>query len=336
MPMHFDLVDLRLFRHVVEAGSITHGAERAHLALAAASTRIRHMEAALGAPLLTRSRQGVTPTAAGRTLLQHARTILGQAERLREELAVYSGGLAGQIRVLSNTNALTEFLPEALSDFLSAHPQVSVDLEERLSDEIVGLVAEEVADIGIVAGTVDTGALETFPFRSDRFVVVVARGNALAERPSLGFAEVLEHDFVGLDRSSALQRFLADKASRIGRPLRLRVQLRGFEGVCRMVECGVGLGIVPETTARRAAKTMGIAVVDLTEPWATRDLTICVRALTELPPLARQLVEHLRSGSPASDAEAHRQSRAVADSPHAADDQAFIDAVSVRDPDGPE
>src|SRR4051794_20789149 len=134
--MRFDLSDLSLFRDIVEAGSITGGAERAHLALAAASTRIRNMEAALGAALLVRGRQGVTPTQAGRTLLQHARTILRQAERLREDLAAYAGGLAGQIRVLSNTNALTEFLPEALSSFLTAHPNVSVDLEERLSDEI--------------------------------------------------------------------------------------------------------------------------------------------------------------------------------------------------------
>src|SRR5687768_12196968 len=112
-PLRFDLADLSLFRHVVEAGSITHGAERANLALAAASTRIRQMEEAIGAALLVRSRQGVTPTQAGRTLLQHARTMLRQAERLREDLGAYAGGLAGQIRVLSNTNALTEFLPEA-------------------------------------------------------------------------------------------------------------------------------------------------------------------------------------------------------------------------------
>ena len=159
--MRFDLADLSLFRHVVEAGSITHGAERAHLALAAASTRIRNMEDVLGVPLLTRGRQGVTPTQAGRTLLQHARTILRQAERLHEDLGAYGGGFAGQIRVLSNTNALTEFLPEALSSFLAEHPSVSVDLEERLSDEIVGLIAEGVADLGVVAGTVDAGALET-------------------------------------------------------------------------------------------------------------------------------------------------------------------------------
>ena len=182
--MQFDLTDLRLFRHVVEAGSITHGAERAHLALAAASTRIRNMERSLGTPLLVRSRQGVVTTPAGRTLLQHARTLLSQAERLREDLGTYTGGLTGQIRILSNTNALTEFLPEALSAFLAEHPQVTIDLEERLSDEIVGLIAKGVGDIGIVAGTVDTGRLQTYPFSSDRFVLVVPEGHSLSAPPT--------------------------------------------------------------------------------------------------------------------------------------------------------
>ena len=298
--MRFDFPDLSLFRHVVEAGSITHGAERAHLALAAASTRIRNMEQTLGAPLLIRARHGVTPTQAGRTLLQHARTMLGQAERLREDLGAYAGGLGGQVRVLSNTNALTEFLPEALSAFLAAHPNVSVDLEERLSDEIVGLIAEGVADLGIVAATVDASTLETYPFRKDRFVLVVARNHPLAKRSKISFADVLDHDFVGLDRASALQRFLADKATRIGQPLRLRVQLRSFDAVCRLVECNVGIGIVPETTARRVMGTMAIIPVALTDPWAVRELTICIRSFDELPPYARQLVEHLRSGGAAA------------------------------------
>jgi DNA-binding transcriptional LysR family regulator len=160
----------------------------------------------------------------------------------------------------------------------------------------VGLVAEGVGDIGIVAGTVDTGTLTSYPFRSDRFVVVAPKAHPLAASESIGFGQVLEHDFVGLDRASALQRFLADKASRMGRSLRLRVQLRSFDAVCRMVEAGVGLGIVPETTARRASRTMAIAVVELSDPWAPRDLTICIRSLDDLPASARELVEHLRGG----------------------------------------
>ena len=126
--MRFDFTDLNLFRHIVEAGSITHGAERSNLALAAASTRIRKMELSFGTELLVRGRAGVTPTQAGRTLLQHARGILAQSEKLQEDLSPYARGLAGQVRVLSNTNALTEFLPETLSSFLTSYPDISVDL----------------------------------------------------------------------------------------------------------------------------------------------------------------------------------------------------------------
>jgi DNA-binding transcriptional LysR family regulator len=201
------------------------------------------------------------------------------------------------VRVLSNTNALTEFLPETLSSFLTAYPDISVDLEERLSDEIVGLIADGTGDVGIVAGTVDYGGLHTFPFRSDRFVLVVARDHPLAGRDSIGFAEVLDYDMVGLDRASAIQRFLADKAARIGRPLRLRVQLRSFDAICRMAECKVGVGIVPETTVERTARNMAIAAVRLTDVWALRELTICVRDETTLPPYAQQLVEHLRASA---------------------------------------
>jgi len=293
--MRFDLVDLKLFCEVVDAGSITAGAERCALALAAASTRIRAMEQSLGAALLTRSRQGVTPTPAGLTLLKHARAMLDQGARLREDLGAYAGGVSGEVRLLANTNALTEFLPEALSAFLADHPHISVDLEERLSDEIVGLVAEGVADAGIVAGTVDMGSLTTYPFRSDRFVVVTAKGHPLAKRGRVNFAEVLDYDVVGLDRTSSLQRFLAGKAAREGRSLRLRVQLRSFDAVCRLVECGVGVGVVPQTTAARAAKTMQLAIAELTDDWALRELTIVVRAPGELRPYAKALVDSLRA-----------------------------------------
>ncbi|HKY86935.1 MAG TPA: LysR substrate-binding domain-containing protein, partial [Pseudorhodoplanes sp.] len=135
----------------------------------------------------------------------------------------------------------------------------------------------------------------TFPYRSDRFVLVVARDHPLAKRQKIGFADVLDYDFVGLDRASALQRFLAGKASRMGRPLRLRVQLRSFDAVCRLVEANVGVGIVPETTAQRAAKASAIKVVELADAWAPRDLTICVRDFDALPPYAQQLVTHMRA-----------------------------------------
>ena len=291
--MRLGLDDLDLFRHVVESGSITAGAARAHLALAAASSRIRRMEEALGARLLERSRQGVALTPAGHVLLDHARSLLAQSERMHDDLARFAGTAAGHVRLLSNTNALTEFLPDVLARFLALHPGMSVELREQLSDEIVSQVAEGVAEIGIVAGTVETARLETLPFRQDRFVLVVGAHDPLASRAAVDFSDIAARDFVSLERASALHRFLKARAARLGQRLRTRVELRSFEAVCRMVEAGVGVGIVPQTTARRAAQTMAIAIVPLSDGWALRDLRICVRSLAGLSVSARLLVDHL-------------------------------------------
>ena len=112
----------------------------------------------------------------------------------------------------------------------------------------------------------------------------------------IAFAEVLDHDFVGLDRASALQRFLADKAAASASRCELRVQLRSFDAVCRLVECNVGIGIVPETTARRVAQDDGDqGGRTSTDAWARARAHDLRRDVDELSPFARQLVEHLRS-----------------------------------------
>jgi DNA-binding transcriptional LysR family regulator len=294
MTMRFDLTDLRLFLRVVETGSITRGAERAHLALASASARIRGMEESLGVDLLARGRRGVRPTPAGEALVHHARLVLQQLERMNGELGEYARGLKGHVRVLANTAAMTEFLPEALATYLAGHPNIDIDLEERPSYEIVQAVGQGLADLGIVADGMDLGALETFPFRLDRLVLVVPRSHRLAKRRSLAFRDVLGHDFVGLGAGSALQDHIGQHAARAGRALKLRVRLSGFDGVCRMVEHGVGLGIVPERAVRRHRRTMAIASVRLTDPWTLRRLTICVRRFDALPVHAKRLVEHLK------------------------------------------
>lgn len=292
--MRFDLVDLRLVVNVVEAASITHGAARSGMTLASASERIRDMELVLGAPLFERRRRGVIPTPAGTALAHHARTVAHQLEQMRGDLGAFAKGLRGQVRVLSNTAALLEFLPRALNDFLAAHPQIDIALEERSSSEIVRGVAGGKADIGIVADAVDpAAALETFPFAEDRLVLVTPQRHPLAARRRIAFADALAHDFVGLPDGSALQDHLAGHAARAGQSMRLRVRLPGFDAVCRLVESGIGLAVVSHTAALRCRRSMAIRVVPLTDPWALRHLRICVKNLHTLPAHARMLVEHL-------------------------------------------
>ncbi|HSO05802.1 MAG TPA: LysR substrate-binding domain-containing protein [Pelomicrobium sp.] len=291
--MRFDLVDLRLFVNVVEAAGITRGAERSHLASASASARIRGLEDALGTPLLVREQRGVAPTPAGLALLRHARALLQQVESMRGELAQYASGVRGSVRILSNTAALVEFLPDALAGYLALEPDVDVDLAERPSHEILRAVVEREADIGVLADLVDAAGLETFPFRQDQLVLVVPEHHRLARRRRLAFRDVLGFDFVGLPGDSALQRHLDERALHAGRRMRVRARFPSFDAICRLVAHGAGIAVVPVTAARRCQAYLPIRPIRLTDTWALRRISLCTRRRAELPQHARDLLDYL-------------------------------------------
>ncbi|MWA34888.1 LysR substrate-binding domain-containing protein [Burkholderia pseudomallei] len=291
--MRFDLTDLRLFLHVCEAGSITGGAERAHMTLQSASERIRGMEEELGVPLLQRAKRGTRATEAGRALEHHARVVLQQIDHMRGELQQFGAGLRGHIRLLSNTAALSEYLPDALAEYLPRHPKLSVSVEERSSQEIVHAIRARTADFGIVADSVGLDGLEQMPFREDWLIAVAAVDHSLAARERVAFAELVDADFIGMTDGSALQVHLADQAKALGKRIDYRVQLKSFDAICRLIERGVGIGIVSRHAALRAQQTMQIRLIELTDPWAHRRLTICARSFDELPKYTREFIAFL-------------------------------------------
>jgi DNA-binding transcriptional LysR family regulator len=300
--MHFDLVDLRLMVRIAEANSLTRGAEGSHISLPSASTRIKNLEESIGTKLLYRTSQGVTLTPPGQAFVHHARLVLGQIESLRGDMQEYAKGVKGHLRVFANTTALGEFLPPVLLTYLLSHPDVNIDLKERLSHDIVRAVTEGQTDIGIVAGHVRTENLEVIPYRQDRLALVVPVGHALAQTGSIDFEQTLELDHVGLQESSAIHAFLRQVCDGLHRRLPLRIQVGNFEAACRMIEASVGVGILPESAARRHAQTMAIRIVRLNDEWSLRALLICMRKLDALPSFARDLVDLLVAD--ASDASA--------------------------------
>ncbi len=296
--LFFDLVDLRLFVNIADANSLTRGAERSFMSLAAASMRIKNLEDALGTKLLHRASHGVTLTPAGQAMLHNALLILQQTERLRGDLLEYAKGVKGRIRLFANTTAMTEFLPAALGTFLSTHPQVDVDLEERMSHDIVRAVMEGSADLGIVAGTVRTDGLDVRPYHKDRLVLATPLNHPLAQHQRIPFEDALGHDFVSLHSGSAIYSFVNQAASDLGATLSIRVQVSSFDALCRMVAAGAGIGVLQDSSARRLAKFTDIHVVELTDDWAERQLKICAQDVEALPTFGRELVEFLLSTVP--------------------------------------
>src|SRR6202043_217096 len=226
--LRFDLVDLQLFIAVTDARSITGGALRAHLALASASARIKGLEAALGTALLKRGRRGVELTAAGESLLDHARIVLHNVEAMRGDLAAYASGARASVHLLANTSGLSEHLPKALAAFLREHPDISVDVEERESTDIAAAIATGAADLGFAAEHALPDNVERFLFSEDRLTLVAPRRGEFAGRRQIGFQELGDRDFVGLTNSTALQIHIAKHAARLGMRLRFRARLRDF------------------------------------------------------------------------------------------------------------
>ena len=294
--MHFDLPDLRLFIHIAESPSLTQGARKAFLSPAAASARIKALENQLGSRLLYRDSRGVELTPAGQRLLQHARLIMRQVDYLKSEFTEYGTDAAGHIRIFANTTAVTEFLPEVLAGFLAERPGVTVDLQERLSRDIVRGVLDGAADLGIIAGPVQAPGLQVLHFSTDRLVLSVPLGHALAQRQSVSFNDTLAYQHIGLHEGSTLLSFLREQVEKLGGNLALRIQVSSFEAICRMIEGGVGIGIIPESAARRHSRTMQLAILQLDEAWAVRERSMLVRELDALPGSVRALIDRLNQG----------------------------------------
>ncbi|WP_323000051.1 LysR family transcriptional regulator [Castellaniella sp.] len=293
--MRFDLTDMRVFLSVVECGSLTQGAQAIHLALASVSERIAGMEAALGAQLLERNRRGVSATAAGEALVRHARSILGQVEQMRGELRTYATGLKGRIRLLSNTAAMVAFLPAQLCQFLALHRDLSIDLEERTSADIVQALGDRRADLGVVADIADLGALQSHLIASDQLVVIVGRSHWAAGQTHVAFADLLDEPVVGTV-DTALEAHLAERASRLGRQLDYRIQLRNTEHVAMHVEAGIGISILSEGLARTLHREL--VMLPLSDAWATRRIYLCASDFSTLTPHAGLLARKLMDGAP--------------------------------------
>ncbi len=296
MAARFDLVDMQLMVNVAGAMSLTKGAERTFLSVSAASNRVKGLEDSLGTALLYRGSQGVTLTPSGEVFVKHARTVLRQLDYLRGEIQEYAEGVKGRVRLYANTTALNEFIPDVLGRYLVTHPDVNVELRERLSYQVVKAVVDGGADIGITAQSSGGMGIRYLPYRKDRLTLVTWEDHPLARGASCTFEQTLDFDFICLFESSAIHSLLLKAAEDLGRILRFRVEVgNNFETVCRLVAAKVGIGVIPASAAYRYARDIPIRVVPLDDAWSLRNLYLCVRDAEPLPAFAQELVDLLVS-----------------------------------------
>jgi len=297
--MKLDPVSLRLFVAVMEESAIARAAAREHIAPSAASRRLAELEAALRVELFTRSNRGTEPTAAAFALLDMARGVLNDLDGIAVQMSDFRAGVRGQVRVVANISAITQFLPTELQRFMASHPQVQVQLQEQISTAVARSVAENAADVGILNHGSYGDRVALLPYRQDELVLVVPAGHPLAKRRGgVRLADAIDCDFVGMHPGSAINHVLTRAAAELERPLRLRIQVTGYDALCLMVSAGLGVGVMPRGSAQLYRGALPVRVVPLRETWAQRRLSLCVRSGESLSSVARLLVDHLRGPAP--------------------------------------
>ncbi|MBA4503310.1 LysR substrate-binding domain-containing protein [Marinobacterium marinum] len=292
--MRLDPTSLRLFVRVLETGTIAAAAEHEHIAASAVSKRISELEHNLDAQLLVRTNRGVEGTQAGKALAQLARSVLQQLDEVHARMHEYSQGVRGEVRIVANISAITQFLPRQLKAFLDRHPLIQIQLEEKISSEIIDTLAQRKADIGIFTEVLgDTENLQIYPYRSDNLVVITANRHPLADTPRLHFADTLKYDYVGLHTGSAINNKLLHAAAAAEQPFRMRIQVTSYEALLRMVEQDLGIGIMPMDIARPYVNTRRIKAIALNDAWAHRNLKLCTNNQQPMSQATRRLLEYL-------------------------------------------
>ncbi|MBM3359310.1 MAG: LysR family transcriptional regulator [Betaproteobacteria bacterium] len=285
-----DFTTIETIVAAAEEGSISRAAKRTHLALAAASRRISEFEQRIGMKIFDRQARGVRVTKAAEPLLNHIQALLAGLGRLSGAVEDIRQGVTEHLRLLANSSVIAELLPELLSEFVAAHPHVRVEVEELSSSDIVRSVVERRASIGVLWADVGTRGLVATPVGEDELLIVAPREHPLAGRRSVRFVETLAFDYVMFETGSPMYLWLTREAGKLSAVLRGRIQVRGLDAVCRMVEAGLGIGVIPRRAAEVFSKSMRIRLISLREPWARRQFCIVYRGQAQLAPVERQFL----------------------------------------------
>ncbi|SAK83124.1 LysR family transcriptional regulator [Caballeronia hypogeia] len=292
-----DLKTLRLFVTVCEHQNIARAAQESHIEPSAISKRIAQLETSLGVPLLSRSRRGVEPTPAGIALLEHARSVLFTMERIANDVAAFGGGLQGRVSICASASAIAEALLDDIASFMreSANQNIKVDVEERLSHDLVRQLREGVASVGVCWDSVDLRGLQHRPYRRDRLALAVPADHPFARLSAVSFEESLEFEHVGLPPATAVHTMLQRAAAQAGKTMSYRVIVSSFDAAFRVVAAGLGVSVVPMEVAGAYRQALGVEAIPLSDAFAERRFVVCFRDFDALQPAAQRLVEHLET-----------------------------------------
>jgi len=307
MRINFELLDVRAFLAIYDLRNFRLAGEAIGLSQPALSRRIQALEATLGAPLLERSRRGVSPTTVGREIEPLLRRVIRDLESSILASSEMGPKQHGRITIASIPTAAIDFLPAVIDDFNRKYPNIRFRILDLSSNEGLEAVASGEAEFGInILGSAHADILLT-PLMTDPFVLVCRRDHELTRHPTVSWHDLSEHRLIGVSRESGNRVVLENALAQNSIQITWAYEVNHVSTALGLTERGLGASILPQLAA--PAKTNNVTVVPITLPTITRTIGLLQRRGAQLSTAARtfrdQLVSklpphHLRALSPSS------------------------------------
>ncbi len=259
------------FVTTVECGSFTRAAEKLNYSQSGISRMIGDLEHEWSLSLLERGRTGVSLTSDGERLLPYARSLCAEYRRLQMQVDELRGVQSGLIRIGTISSIATHRLPGVIKRFQSSYP--GIDYELLLGDygEIESWVRDGSVDCGFTS-LPDESDLDLVGIESDRFMAVLPKGHPLAELDVVPIASLCTESFMLLEKAGTHE--ISGLFAANGLSPRVHFTTWDDYAIMSMVECGLGVSMLPELILRRNPYDIVIRPTDKT---AVRRLGIMLR-----------------------------------------------------------
>jgi DNA-binding transcriptional LysR family regulator len=235
---------LRTLTEVVAQGSFTRAAKRLNLAQPTVSLQVRELEARLGVRLVDRLGKRAFATAAGRDLIEHAKRIEEETERLMAAMRRHRDGWLGRVRIGSSTTALIYHLPPVLQALRSKHPNIELVVTTGTTSGVVERILRNEIDLGVVSLPIGERLLNVVPLKSEPLVAIFSvRVPKVPARVTPQF--LLQHPLLLEFARAQVRALIIEWLSVDGVEPRPAMELDNLEAVKRMVASGLGASIVP-------------------------------------------------------------------------------------------
>src|SRR6185295_5497318 len=267
-----ELWQLEVFTAVADEKSFSRAGHKLRRTQPAISSAVKVLEDELGERLFDRMGKSIRLTAAGELLTDYAKRLL----RLRDEAAQAVGELQGlgrgTLRLGANETTCLYLLPEVLSAFKQAFPQVQVDIHRAITRSITERIMDGSLDFGIVTMPVKHPRLEVLTIHHDELALVVGPQHRLASRRSVKMSELEEEPFILHRVGTTTRERLVKHFNEGGVKLKVTMELASIETIKRFVSIGMGISIVPRLCIAREVEEGSLRALTIRDARFRRQL----------------------------------------------------------------